>query len=414
MPLAASPAVPLAASAAVPRRVHGLPLATAVLMTLGLVTACGGGGASGTGSSAAATTSTVAGSGPSAPAVGRDLYAWPFSWDSIWNLPLSTAAAYHPVDLGVDATQNHGRGLSFDPEDISVDPTMPVTTVMARGKPLQVRLDPTLAGHPDVTGNWNNCAVFLTPDNTGIHQGQPLNYPATGTPSFETRWALVDLKSTGIPGCHGGSSLSGLGGTLRTGEMTSSEPLRHALKIELDCIIYCSRKGPKGRAFTWPATNEDGGYNDPAAGNYYDRLGKADPAVLQGSLLALPPSFDPASLTSPNARKIAQALKDYGGYVVDNTAWSFHNPKATRGVNAFAFQRGAEGEVPDAGCPPLNSEAPDTGCAFYRDLRTVFSKLAVVTNSSAATPGGGPIGSPSRAPYAPAFTDGSGPPPAQP
>ena len=390
------------------RRPFKTPSSTlVVLATVGLLATGCSSGASSAGSSSGDPSS-------SASAKGRDLYAWPFSWDSIWNLPLSSKAVYHQVDLGVDATQNHGRGVSFDPEDISLDPAMPVTTVTAHGKPLQVRLDPKLAGHPDVKGNWNNCAVFLTPENTGIYQGQPFNYPATGTPSFEYRWPLVDLKSTGIPGCHGGSGLSGLGGTIRTGEMTSSEPLRHALKIELDCIVYCSRKGPNGRAFTWPATNEDGGYDDPTQGNYYDRFGKADPAVLQGALLALPPSFDPATLTSPNARKIAQALLDYGGYVVDNTAWSFHNPKATRGVNAFAFQRGAEAELPDAGCPPANSETPDTGCAFYRDLRTVFGKLAVVTSNAAATPGGGPIGSPRRAPYAPAFTDGSGAPSAQP
>jgi hypothetical protein len=392
--------------------VRRVAVGTAVA-TLAVLAACSS-TPPGDGPSGSSSTTATAGAGSSPSVGGRDPYAWPFSWDSIWNLPLSTAAGYHPVDLKVDATQNHGRGVSFDPEDISVDPAMPVTTVLAHGKPLQVRLDPALAGHPDIKGNWNNCAVFLNPETTGIHQGQPLNYPATGTPSFETRWALVDLTSTGLPGCHGGSSLSGLGGTLRKGEMASSGPLRHALKIELDCIVYCSRKGPRGRAYTWPATNEDGGYDDPTQGNYYDRLGTADPAVLMGSLLALPPGFDPASLTSPNARKIAQALRDYGGYVVDNTAWSFHNPKATRGVNAFAYQRGAETELPDRGCPTVDSDAPDTGCAFYRDLRTVFDALTVVTNSTATTPGGGPIGSPRRAPYAPAFADGSGAPPAQP
>jgi hypothetical protein len=342
----------------------------------------------------------------------RNVYAWPFAWNSIWNLPISTRASYHSVHLAVDGRQIWNRGVLVDPENISVDPRLPVRTVLAGGKPVQAHVDTSLAGNRDVVGNWNNCSAFLSASGTSIYQGQPLDYRVGRPPSYRYHWPSVSLKGPGTGGCHGGSGLSGLGGTIRKGEMAAASPLRHALKIELDCIIYCSRKGNGGKGYTWPAVAADGGFKDPRNVNYYDRFGTADRSVLQGSLLALRPGFKVSSLRSAHARKVAQALLDYGGYVVDNTAVSGSNPRATKGVNAFAVQRGAEVEFPDRGCPGVSARTTrQDGCTFYRDLQTTFANLAVVANNTAATPGGGAIGTPRRAAYAPAFGDGSGAPP---
>jgi len=396
----AAEAIPDAAS----RRQVGLP-AGAQVMTPVIVPELAGG------------TAPVGspGSPSPSPSPRRSVYAWPFAWNSIWNLPLSTRAQYETAHLAVDGRQIWNRGILVDPENISVDPRLPVRTVLANGLPLRVHLDTSLAGNKDVVGNWNNCSVFLSANGSGIYQGEPLDYRAGRPPSYRYPWPFVALKGLGTGGCHGGSALSGLGGTIRKGEMTAASPLRHALKIELDCIIYCSRKGNGGKGYTWPAGAADGGFKDPRNVNYYDRSGTADRFVMQGSLLALRPTFPLASLRSPHARRIATALMTYGGYVVDNTAVSGSYPQATKGVNAFAVQRGAEVEFPDRACPGVTARTTrQDGCTFYRDLQTIFAHLAVVRNNSASTPGGGAIGSPRRAAYAPAFTDGSGAPPARP
>ena len=43
---------------------------------------------------------------PGAVQGGRDVYAWPFSWDSIWNLPLAATAAYRPFDTQARASSS--------------------------------------------------------------------------------------------------------------------------------------------------------------------------------------------------------------------------------------------------------------------------------------------------------------------
>lgn len=345
-------------------------------------------------------------------AVVRNIYAWPFSYDSIWNLPLSTSAQYEVVDLAPDPSLNWGMAINLDLEDISMDPALPIKNISANGTIISAHVDTALEGNPDVAGNWNNCASFLATDNINIHQGQPLNYPAGGTPYYQYVWPLVNLKSTGITGCHGGSSLSGLGGDLRKGEMTSSEPIRHSLKMTIDCVIYCSRTGNGGLGYTWPATTADYNYNVAGSENYYDRFGNANQYVLSGALLALPTDFNLASLNSLNAKKIARALMLYGAYIVDNSAVSENNPTATRGLHGVSVQRGAESEFADPGCPsPFAATSPPSTCQFYTDLKTIQANLRVVKNNTASTPGGDALGSSRLAPYAPAFLDGTGAPP---
>jgi hypothetical protein len=109
------------------------------------------------------------------PIILRSLYNAPFSWDSIWNLPISTSAVYEPVNLAVDGTQNSRQGLFLDLEDISVDPNLPVMNIRAGSQTFSAHVDTSLAGNPGVAGQWNNCATFLSSNNTGIYQGQPLN-----------------------------------------------------------------------------------------------------------------------------------------------------------------------------------------------------------------------------------------------
>lgn len=299
----------------------------------------------------------------------RHLGMWPFRWDSPWNLPLSTARSTVPAQLIAD-------GADLDLENISVDPAFPVRTLDADGRTYSVHSDPELAAD----GSWNNCATFLTTERSGrtIVQGQPLRLSPGGDPSVDYDFGESTLDGDGIRGCHGGSHLSGIGGSIRVGELTSPYPIRHALKINLPCPTGCSQADG---GFRWPATTSDTGYDDPANSNFY---GGSNPEVRMGSLLVLPPEVDLAGLP-PDAQKIGRAMRDYGVYVVDTST--------TLDRVQWGIQRGAEQEFP-------NHESPA--------LLDLVEKLHVVTNNGPATPGGGPLGSPRMADCAPAFTDGTG------
>jgi Carbohydrate binding domain/Bacterial Ig-like domain (group 3) len=319
-------------------------------------------------------------------ATARDQYQWPFAWSSIWNLPLSVDATYVPATL-------NASNLYVDTEDISVDPSDPERTLSSPLYSAQVHSSSTLTGD----GSWNNCATFLGTDNQTVYQGQPLVLPAGGNPTYHYAWNGISIKGDGTTGCHGGSGLSGLGGDIRVGEMTSTQPMRHALKIGLDCINSCD----PATGHVWPATTQDWGYDRAGDVNKY---GGINPHVAPGALLVIPTGTDLSWITSPHALKIAHALQTYGAYNVDNTAWS--------GADSFAVQQGAMAQFPDSGCGYSSTGVgDDSSCSFYSQLKTLIGRLQVVTNNSAATPGGGAIGSARIATYAPMFNDGTGTPP---
>ena len=304
---------------------------------------------------AVAVTLSVRGPSGPEPYTGptRDLYARPFAWDSVWNLPLATSAQYAPF-----ATR--ASDIYLDLENISVDPSFPVREVRSRQSQTRVHVDPRLGAD----GSYNNCTTFLadTPDDQTVVSGQPLELRPGGDPSYRVSFPPVSLRGDGLPGCHGGSHLSGIGGTIRVGEMSAPAPLGHALKIDLNCPVSCS---PTGGGFRWPATSAD----EKAQEEYRGR----DPRVKMGTLMALPPDVDLAQFTEPDVRKIAEAMRDYGAYVVDATG----GPP----TNALNAQRGAEREIPH-----IDSA----------QMVKLFATLDIVTNSDRATPGGGPLGSPRR------------------
>jgi hypothetical protein len=316
------------------------------------------------GAPVAASAAPAAGTGPV-----RDLHRQPFSWDSPWNLPLATGARYVPFDSG--ATR-----IYLDIEDISVDPSFPVRTLDAAGRDVRVHTDPELTAD----GSWNHCSTFLVDDGTRrtVIQGQPLRLDAGGDPSYEFGWPEVSLTSTGLPGCHGGSGLSGIGGSVRVGEVRGPAPIPHALKISLNCKRTCSTAGG---GFRWPATKAD---------NYFaEGYGGTQEGVKMGSLLAIPPDADLSRITRPDVRKVAEAMRTYGAYVVDDTSG--------RTTNSLSVQAGAERELPNIDSP---------------EMREVFGLLDLVDNNAPESPGGGSLGSPRRASCAGPFADGTGGAPA--
>ena len=337
--------------------------------------------------------------GSSSSAISRSPYTWPFSWNSIWNMPIASTATYAPADIKSAGSYETPGAPDYD----SINPAFPVVTLenaqLVNGSigPVSVYGDPAMTSN----GEWNTCSAFLGTDKTTVYQGQTTELTADGNPWFggvaDTTWAPVNIEGAGTTGCHGGSGLSGLGGTLTLADLTQPGPITHALKVALDGYInYSSANG----GFRWPAVNADAGYNDPASGNYY---GGSNPNVQEGSLLALPRSINPSSFTNPTVAKLAEAMQDYGAYIVDTSATGAND------FSALITNYNAASQLVSDLC--ATSCSPPDSSDFSSQLDMLFQDLDAITNNTLSTPGGGVVGASRCAPYAPQFTDGSDAPP---
>src|SRR5256886_10639120 len=110
-----------------PARAHARALAVAligvlVLGSLALVTA----GGSLWGPTAAVGSRSTS---PSPNAVVRDALTWPFSRDSIWNLPIGAGAVYVPGNI----KQPTAYGMTSDIDVLVMTPNAPVTQVYQNG-----------------------------------------------------------------------------------------------------------------------------------------------------------------------------------------------------------------------------------------------------------------------------------------
>jgi len=87
-----------------------------------------------------------------------------------------------------------------------------------------------------------------------IEQNQPFSH-FPGVPFAISAYVYPEdniLNSDGIKGAHGGSGMSGLGGTIRLGELPpGSPPFRHALKVTLwaESLFY----DEETQGYRWPA-----------------------------------------------------------------------------------------------------------------------------------------------------------------
>lgn len=299
---------------------------------------------------------------PQAAAGSRNKYQWPFASNSIWNMPIGSSAVYVPA--GIQPANGWGGAITTDDEFIGLNPADALRTLTWPGGSAQVRV-PAGVTHD---GSWNGVSAFLGTDGNTVYQGQPLVAGTTGNISWDYNYPAVNLYGDGIDGAHGGSGLSSFGGSIRKGELSSAAPLRHALKVNLFAqrFLSCQSGG-----YRWPARRADAYMNCTTYGG-------GTSALRMGSLLALKPTFNCATVGSVRARKICQALQDYGAYVVDDTYWDVH---------AIDIEAGAE--FSDGG-------------SFDSDLQYIFTQLNVVDNNSATNIGGG--GTP-RVPMAPPISN---------
>jgi hypothetical protein len=311
----------------------------------------------------------------------RDKYLQPFASTSPWNMPVGSGAVYVPAGIG------RVERITVDDEYwVVTDASTPIRPLYTNGNFYAGRCEQARYEYdipfpddlviPDVQGNEtpNNVAAVLLPDGRTIRQMNPLSRcTARGPVTAGFTAATVDVYGEGLPGGHGGSHLSSIGGSLRIGELTGLEPIRHALKVNLWGYRFLSRADG---GYRWPATAADSTalLPTPDERSYNGPL----PALRMGSLLAIPPSvdIDALGLRTEPGRKLAWTLQNYGAYVVDSTSWNAHAFDAEVGVRDEFFW--AFGMPMDAGHG-----------AWYEDAMTLFSALAVVDNNLPDSVGGG-------------------------
>jgi hypothetical protein len=322
----------------------------------------------------------VAPTAPSTPTGGRDPLTWPFSQSSIWNQPIGSGAVY--VNAGFTPASN----ISVDDDWwIVTSSSDPVTNVYNPNSWTQrcggtvwnsVTVFPSALLVPDAQppNTPNYASAILQPDGRTIQQYEPTARCTAGGPLFGYQAPTVDIYGDGTYGGHFGSGLSSIGGTIRVGELRpSAGALHHALKLEAwaQKYYYYSSSRP---GFRWPADEAD----DYAPSQYHG----TNPALTEGSLLAIPASVDISSLglATDAGRKIAQALQDYGGYIVDDTAWDDF---------AIATEINPTSSVRAEFLADYGYHIDDDGTLFFADVNTIFGALKVVDNNGPNSIGGG-------------------------
>ncbi|GAB1539864.1 hypothetical protein NUACC21_25320 [Scytonema sp. NUACC21] len=337
---------------------------------------------------------SVSGTNKCGPGQPRDKNIWPFACDSIWNMPIGSDAKYVDAYIG-----SKGAGVDTDwyITTKESDPAVPTYMPGAWGKgrctgtipQQQAQWHPKAAELlkvpydliiPDARENFtpNNSAAFLKPDGKTLVSFNVATRCEPGAPLYGNWFGEQDIYGDGIDGGHGGSGMSSVGGSIRKGELLDNNPIRHALKIDIwgKWLYYNPASPTPGRR--WPARLADGGAPSQYQGT--------NPALVMGSLLAVPPhvSAESLGLTTKAGKKIFQAMQDYGAYVVDDSGWDF---------NYICLDRSAEEEYEAVTGRHFNDDKE-----LQADLTKIIGALKVVDNNGPNSIGGG--GTP-RQPLAP-------------
>lgn len=332
------------------------------------------------------------------PVPPRDPLKQPFASTSIWNMPIGRDAEY--VDITLEDTLS-GRNDVWAPysdnEHIILRPTAPMTPVYYsdaawtgkdRCMPTSQKVISTVPLPADFlvpSDGENGIVAALLPDNRTIRQLQPFARCSVGAPATAlVPFTDVDIYSDGITGAHGGSNLSGIGGSLRVGELRKDQPApKHALKLNVyvnEVLFECKIHED---CFRWPAQTAD----NYAIGAYGTTNEAKDSKVKMGALLAIPASRDIRALgfeTEPGA-KLAWTLQNYGAYIVDDTYYP--------GIG-FSTEVGPDGDFAadfkqDYG---VAFEQKSTGeTAWGRDVLRLLKELELVNNNTSSSIGGGGV-----------------------
>jgi hypothetical protein len=315
----------------------------------------------------------------------RDKYKQPFASTSIWNMPIGSAAAYSysPITSNGNFNWTDEEPIIMGGDtmtDAWVNGDWPISGRIGGTKlAYQVPVPSGMTTHSatDIGNQANFSGGYLKSDGRTIVEAQGLVVRSSAVTMMIERSAH-DIYGDGRPqiGGHGGSSLSGVGGSVRIWEAQGNAPITHAVKaIISDRFLSASSGG-----YRWPARNADSGYSGRYVGS--------NPELRMGALLALAPDVDINSLglTTDFGRRLAWTFQNYGAYVVDEgygTSWDPIAMAVEYGVNDALSQRYGS-----------NLESGAIGA----DVRRIYARLSVVTNNTATSIGGG--GTP-RQPMAP-------------
>lgn len=347
----------------------------------------------------------------------RSPTAWPFTWSSIWNMPIGSDAKLVPAPL--DKVNSFGA----DENVLILQPTAPTisvhdnaggsatgatpcaaTTGAQRGlftAPVPFTFTTTDAGAADAitalapAKRPNGAVAILSKNARTLLQAQPFVRCSTGQATAQHVFPIDDLVSgSGQRGAHRATQMSSLGGTLRVNDLRPGSTIRHALQIEVDPARLVAPAPGAVPPYRWPALPSTAPTDVTPTGT--------NAALKLGALLALPPSYRIDTLKSEPGRIIARALQEYGSYLIDYS----------RGTDvALTTEWGPAGRtsedfLQDYGTSfAATSDACTKNCDWRDDIVAILGALTVVDDNGPTSVGGRGR---RRVPCAPAFADGSG------
>lgn len=254
----------------------------------------------------------------------RDPAAWPFSIESPWNLPLGAGAEKEPTDAACTRSlldQKIGTDINaaqWSHPIYLAAPTDPLVKITVKGKTVATIQVPAEAEPARPRTSDSDAHLHIVdPQRRYVHEMWHAKR-RSGTISAEG-YTRNDLAGLGVfeggERAYGGSAIGGL---IRRAELSTG--IRHALALAIPRSHL--KLGP-----VWPALQQDSG----AEGTYRG-------SVPMGQLVTLATSkqdLDALGL-SPQGRAVAQALLDYGAYVVDASAdiTLYAEPSAEADVDA--------------------------------------------------------------------------------
>jgi hypothetical protein len=311
-----------------------------------------------------------------APPVTRDPAQQPFATSSIWNTPLGLGATFQsdsdPETAMLHNENTGGAGASYawidsgsigiyravagDPDAVWSFDTRSATAPWPEGGPIQngVISFPTPGnvsfGGPDLY------SIVILPDGKTAYEV----WKGTATnDGYHTRYIVrTDLTGPGIASDNHRSEgiraagMSLLGGLIRCTELANGD-IPHGIAMVLSPAQMRAGSTVDSQ-MVWPASTTDLNGQNAYAG-----------LVPMGALIAIPPSVRLEELgLSPEGLALGRAFQQFGGYVVDTSGRTMSIATTERGCPATAIAH------------------------LQQDKRTILKRLALVTNSSAAQPGG--------------------------
>lgn len=329
----------------------------------------------------------------------RDSNTVPFASASVWNTPVGTGAQYVPLSMTVPT-----HGYSVDDGFIVLTPSAPLRNLIDRkywwpypqtgitpvDSGIDVHIPDDYLIPPPPGSSYPNRATAMIQANGLVREFQYTVRESAGSDVtyHESLRATYDLTGDGLTGpngfgAHGGSGMTVLGGTIRDTELSNPGPIGHALALTINTWKWATAQGGAiTNGYRWPAIAADS--NWATAYGSVDGGAHSKDGVGMGSLLAVPASVDLAALGLETTLgwKIAEAMQQYGGYIVDSTG-SASNDDLLWNVTAEALERYP---MLDAWGDPAPPDTP-----YRRDMDRILPMLALVDNNTPTTIGGGGV-----------------------